>query len=200
MPYPQLGAVRIPGGITPRGRDGKSDRVRCSSNPCPPPVAGGVSAQSAPSNNRRGPRFSRASLHRPAFCGGGGEGLSCGAQAGRVAPVGAPAGFLPGIHVRARVCVSAAQYVLLGLIRAYRRVWIPLRFSLLGPAPSCRFIPSCSNYASEAIEAHGAIRGGSFALRRLCRCHPWGGFGLDPIPAAKPGYSHSHPHSFSSSL
>lgn len=196
MPYPQLGAVRIPDGITPRGRDGKSDRVRCGANPRPPPVTGGVSAQSAPSNYRRGPRFSRASLHRPAFCGGGGEGLSCGAQAGRVAPVGAQAGFIPGfrIHDRARVCVSAAQYVLLGLIRAYRRVWIPLRLLLIGPAPSCRFIPSCSNYAAEAIEAHGALRGGSFALRRLCRCHPWGGFGLDPIPAAKPG------HSFSSSL
>tara|TARA_B000000475_G_scaffold257824_1_gene239373 strand:+ start:800 stop:1054 length:255 start_codon:yes stop_codon:yes gene_type:complete len=48
--------------------------------------------------------------------------------------------------------------------------------------PSCRFVPSCSEYASEAIESHGVLRGGWFTTKRLCRCHPWGSYGYDPIP------------------
>ena len=47
---------------------------------------------------------------------------------------------------------------------------------------SCRFAPSCSEYAAEAILAHGPIVGGWLALRRLGRCHPWGGHGYDPVP------------------
>jgi uncharacterized protein len=61
-------------------------------------------------------------------------------------------------------------------IRAYQ-----LSVSLLLP-PSCRFLPSCSDYAIEAIERHGALRGGGLALWRLARCHPWGGSGYDPVP------------------
>ena len=49
------------------------------------------------------------------------------------------------------------------------------------PSP-CRYVPSCSTYAAEAVERHGAVRGSWFALRRLGRCHPWGGFGFDPVP------------------
>jgi putative membrane protein insertion efficiency factor len=49
------------------------------------------------------------------------------------------------------------------------------------PSP-CRFVPSCSTYALEALEAHGAPRGSFLALRRLLRCHPWGGHGFDPVP------------------
>ena len=56
----------------------------------------------------------------------------------------------------------------------------------LGPSsilpPSCRYQPSCSQYAIEALEKHGAIKGGWMALRRLMRCHPWGGHGYDPVP------------------
>ncbi|HZV56156.1 MAG TPA: membrane protein insertion efficiency factor YidD [Sphingobium sp.] len=48
--------------------------------------------------------------------------------------------------------------------------------------PSCRYMPSCSQYAIEAVERHGAIRGGWLALKRLLRCHPWGGHGYDPVP------------------
>jgi putative membrane protein insertion efficiency factor len=48
--------------------------------------------------------------------------------------------------------------------------------------PSCRYVPSCSEYAYEAIGAHGFIRGGWYSTRRLCRCHPWGGYGYDPVP------------------
>lgn len=49
------------------------------------------------------------------------------------------------------------------------------------PSP-CRYIPSCSTYAVEAIEHHGSLKGSWLALRRLGRCHPWGGFGFDPVP------------------
>ena len=47
---------------------------------------------------------------------------------------------------------------------------------------ACRFQPTCSHYAREAVERHGAIRGSLFALQRLARCHPWGGQGYDPVP------------------
>jgi uncharacterized protein len=47
----------------------------------------------------------------------------------------------------------------------------------------CRYVPSCSEYAREALELHGAARGGWLATRRLARCHPFGGFGFDPVPA-----------------
>ena len=48
--------------------------------------------------------------------------------------------------------------------------------------PACRFLPTCSEYAVEAIECHGAGRGVVLALLRLARCHPWGGSGYDPVP------------------
>ena len=48
----------------------------------------------------------------------------------------------------------------------------------------CRFVPTCSAYADEALRLHGAAKGGKLALRRLCRCHPWGGHGFDPVPPA----------------
>lgn len=48
--------------------------------------------------------------------------------------------------------------------------------------PSCRYSPTCSQYAIEAIRLHGAARGGWLATRRLLRCHPWGGSGHDPVP------------------
>ena len=53
-----------------------------------------------------------------------------------------------------------------------------------GPSP-CRFDPSCSAYALDALQAHGAARGSLLALRRLARCHPWGGQGYDPVPEKK---------------
>ena len=56
----------------------------------------------------------------------------------------------------------------------------------LGPSrvlgPSCRYAPGCSEYAIQALEKHGAIKGGWLAVKRLLRCHPWGGHGYDPVP------------------
>jgi putative membrane protein insertion efficiency factor len=64
----------------------------------------------------------------------------------------------------------------LALIRFYRVGVSPLT------PPSCRFTPTCSAYAEEAIRKYGAARGGWLALRRLLRCHPFGGKGYDPVP------------------
>jgi uncharacterized protein len=61
------------------------------------------------------------------------------------------------------------------LIRAYQSV-------AAGRPSPCRYVPSCSVYAREALAAHGAVRGGWFAVRRLARCHPWGRHGYDPVP------------------
>lgn len=52
------------------------------------------------------------------------------------------------------------------------------------PSP-CRYTPTCSVYAVEALESHGAIRRGWYAARRLCRCHPWGNCGYDPVPLSQ---------------
>ncbi len=53
----------------------------------------------------------------------------------------------------------------------------------------CRYLPSCSEYALEALERHGAVAGSWLTVKRFCRCHPWGGHGLDPVPplARAPG-------------
>jgi putative membrane protein insertion efficiency factor len=65
---------------------------------------------------------------------------------------------------------------LTAVVRAYQLLVSPLL------PPACRFLPTCSDYAAEAIERHGALRGAALALRRLARCHPWGGSGYDPVP------------------
>lgn len=57
--------------------------------------------------------------------------------------------------------------------------------AMAGRASPCRFDPSCSTYALEAVETHGAIRGTGLAIRRIARCHPWGGQGYDPVPPAR---------------
>ncbi|HRY25085.1 MAG: membrane protein insertion efficiency factor YidD [Geminicoccaceae bacterium] len=66
------------------------------------------------------------------------------------------------------------------LVHAYRYLLAPVL------PRGCRFAPSCSLYALEALARHGAITGGGLALRRLASCHPWGGSGYDPVPAAAP--------------
>jgi putative membrane protein insertion efficiency factor len=72
--------------------------------------------------------------------------------------------------------IAAAGRLLALPIAAYRLLVSPLI------PPRCRFLPSCSEYAIEALHRHGAGRGLSLALWRLARCHPWGGSGYDPVP------------------
>jgi putative membrane protein insertion efficiency factor len=80
-----------------------------------------------------------------------------------------------------------------GVIRLYQLLLSPIL------PPRCRYLPSCSDYALEALERHGALRGLWLTLRRLSRCHPWGGSGYDPVPPAGPRHcsaagcgAHSH--------
>jgi len=75
--------------------------------------------------------------------------------------------------------------VLRAAIRAYQLLVAPVL------PPSCRFLPSCSHYADEAIARHGPMRGSLLAARRLCRCHPWGGSGYDPVPEVKFADAHA---------
>jgi uncharacterized protein len=72
--------------------------------------------------------------------------------------------------------------ILLALIQFYRWVLSPAKSTLFGPLGRCRFDPTCSNYALEAVRRHGALRGSWLAFRRICSCHPYGGCGHDPVP------------------
>ncbi|MBY0292000.1 MAG: membrane protein insertion efficiency factor YidD [Alphaproteobacteria bacterium] len=67
------------------------------------------------------------------------------------------------------------RFILKSLIYFYRVVISPwLR-------PHCRFLPTCSQYALDALDRYGPYKGGILAFKRLCRCHPWGGHGFDPV-------------------
>jgi putative membrane protein insertion efficiency factor len=103
--------------------------------------------------------------------------------------VGEPAGSPDGAHPpsgsdpdarRSSLIVSLIVQVVrrpfLWLIRAYQLVVSPWM------APRCRYTPSCSAYAYQAIDRHGVVRGLVLALRRLLRCHPWAAGGPDPVP------------------
>ena len=74
--------------------------------------------------------------------------------------------------------LSVAGWLLVGLLTGYRRFISPL----LGPR--CRFYPSCSAYALEAVQLYGALRGSWLAARRLGRCHPFHPGGIDPVPGS----------------
>jgi hypothetical protein len=80
---------------------------------------------------------------------------------------------------RTRDRPSAAARVIAVAITGYRRFISPLL------PPRCRFLPSCSAYALEAVQVHGAARGSWLAARRLSRCHPFHAGGLDPVPARR---------------
>ena len=66
--------------------------------------------------------------------------------------------------------------LLVAPIRFYQRFVSPYA------PPSCRFVPTCSQYALEALRKHGPVKGLYLAVRRILRCHPWGGSGYDPVP------------------
>ena len=71
------------------------------------------------------------------------------------------------------------KYLLIGLLRAYRFAISPLYGQV------CRYHPSCSAYALEAVTVHGSLRGSWLAVRRVARCHPWAAGGYDPVPPPK---------------
>lgn len=68
------------------------------------------------------------------------------------------------------------QKLLLLLVRFYQYAISPML------PPRCRYTPTCSQYAVEALQKYGAVKGGWLALKRICRCHPFGGSGHDPVP------------------
>ena len=68
------------------------------------------------------------------------------------------------------------KFILISLIRFYQRFISPLT------PPACRFTPTCSQYTLEAIQKYGALKGTWLGIKRIYRCHPWGGSGYDPVP------------------
>jgi len=79
--------------------------------------------------------------------------------------------------------VNAAQHILIFGARLYRLAISPFLAALCSPLGlGCRFTPTCSQYGLEAVQRHGALRGVGLSVRRFCRCHPWGGWGHDPVP------------------
>ncbi|HEY1788569.1 MAG TPA: membrane protein insertion efficiency factor YidD [Verrucomicrobiae bacterium] len=77
----------------------------------------------------------------------------------------------------------ATAAILRFFIQLYRLVFSPAQIFLFGGGSGCRFTPTCSQYAAEAISRHGALAGSVLAFKRICRCHPLGGCGHDPVPA-----------------
>ena len=82
--------------------------------------------------------------------------------------------------------MSVLSRVLIGMVWFYQRVLSRVLHTLTGPGSGCRFEPTCSDYMATALRRFGAVRGTVFGLRRMCRCHPWGGVGYDPVPEEGP--------------
>jgi putative membrane protein insertion efficiency factor len=81
--------------------------------------------------------------------------------------------------------MNPVQHILILVVRLYRWTLSPAKTFLFGPLGQCRFTPSCSEYAVEAIQTRGVASGLWLAVRRIRRCHPWGGCGHDPVPGAE---------------
>ncbi len=77
------------------------------------------------------------------------------------------------------------KLLLIGFVRLYQIFLAPFLRFMNGGHGHCRHDPTCSNYAIEALQVHGAIKGSALAAWRLLRCHPWGSHGYDPVPLAK---------------
>lgn len=78
-------------------------------------------------------------------------------------------------HARVEGSLSSPARALRAAFRGWQR-------ARAGRPSPCRFVPTCSAYGIEAVERHGALRGGALAAGRVLRCHPWGRFGYDPVP------------------
>jgi putative membrane protein insertion efficiency factor len=88
---------------------------------------------------------------------------------------------ISSLHPRSGVLGFFGNLLLL-LIQLYRWTLSPAMVFLFGGGTGCRFTPSCSQYAAGAIRQHGALAGGWLGFKRICRCHPLGGCGHDPVP------------------
>ncbi len=84
-----------------------------------------------------------------------------------------------------RCSTSILAGALLGFIWLYRKFMSPVLPAIFGPSCGCRFHPTCSHYAAEAVRTHGAIRGAWLAARRLLKCTPLHPGGFDPVPASR---------------
>lgn len=82
--------------------------------------------------------------------------------------------------------MTPLAWVLALPVRAYRLIFSPW------VGHNCRYQPTCSAYALEALARHGGIKGSYLAVRRILRCHPWGSQGYDPVPGADPDHDHKH--------
>jgi putative membrane protein insertion efficiency factor len=78
--------------------------------------------------------------------------------------------------------VNPLQHILIFVIRIYRWTISPAQVFLFGPTGGCRFTPTCSQYAMDAVRERGVLTGGALAAKRICRCHPWSACGHDPVP------------------
>jgi len=89
--------------------------------------------------------------------------------------------------------MNPAQHILILVVRVYRWTLSPAKSFLFGPLAGCRYTPSCSAYALEAVRRHGAVAGGWLAVKRICRCHPWSACGHDPVPPVQSGIRRPKP-------
>jgi uncharacterized protein len=90
--------------------------------------------------------------------------------------------------LRHSLVIRASSLVIHGLllaIRVYRLTISPAQAILFGPTGGCRFTPTCSQYAMDAIREYGVLAGSWLAVKRICRCHPWSDGGHDPAPKAE---------------
>lgn len=78
------------------------------------------------------------------------------------------------------------KYLLIGIVRLYQLILSPYL------PDSCRYHPTCSQYGIEALSRHGAIKGIWLTIKRIARCHPWGGGGYDPVPEPKQNLNNKH--------
>jgi putative membrane protein insertion efficiency factor len=90
--------------------------------------------------------------------------------------------------------LNSVQHIFIFAIRVYRWTISPAQIFLFGSTVGCRFTPTCSQYAIEAIYSHGTLTGSALAAKRICRCRPWGDCGHDPVPQNESSIAPEHIH------